>query len=251
MSDDVEQLVRRAIGMRRLQLNQWVFQRLGGQVRYGPLAGYRLIEESSWGNDKCAKLLGFYEQELLEAMVPALGPRKTLLDIGAADGYYALGLLHAGLACRSIAFELTEKGREVIEATARRLGLHERLSLHGGCTAASLIEVVRALDRRSLVVLCDVEGAEFEILSDEALATLSGASVFVEIHDQGPDGASRYADLQARAARWFRVREIRKAGRNPYHYAELQTLDDTDHWLVCSEGRDPDQKWLALTPIHG
>ena len=47
------------------------------------------------------------------------------------------------------------------------------------------------------------------------------------------------------------VTEIHKAGRNPYHYAELKDLDDTDHWLVCSEGRDPDQKWLALTPIHG
>jgi hypothetical protein len=251
MTEQIQQTIQRAIMMRRLQLNQWVFQQLEGVVRYGPLAGYRLLEESSWGNDKGAKLLGFYEQELLEVMVPALGPRKTLLDIGAADGYFALGFLHAGLAEKTIAFELTERGRNVIAATAQRLNLADRIAVHGCCTAADLIAAVAPLDKRSLVVLCDTEGAEFDILSDEALAALSGASVFVEVHDHGPGGAQHYAELKARAQRLFRVRELRKAGRNPYHYAELQPLDDTDHWLLCSEGRDPDAKWLALTPIHG
>ncbi|MBP6899845.1 MAG: hypothetical protein KBC73_07155 [Burkholderiaceae bacterium] len=251
MTQDVANLVQRAIAARRLQLNTLVYQRLGGVVRYGPLAGMRLIEASSWGNDKCAKLLGFYEQELMAAMVPAMGPETVFVDIGAADGFYAVGALKAGLAHRTIAFELTEAGRAVIADTAQALGVDEKIEILGACSEASLAEALTGLDRRHLVVLCDVEGAEFDILSDAVLASLAGAHVFIEIHDHSEQGPAQYAALRQRAARWFRTEEIRKAGRNPYHYAELRDLDDTDHWLVCSEGRDPDQKWLALRPIHG
>lgn len=251
MNNDLAVMLQRSIAMRRLQLNQAIYQRLNGVVRYGPLAGFGLIEESSWGNDKAAKLLGFYEQELMARMVPAMGPRTLFIDIGAADGFYAVGMLHAGLAQRCIAFELTEQGRAVIRATAERLGHAERIQIEGACDETSLLQALHGLDRRQMVMLCDAEGAEFDILSDAVLASLSGASLFIEIHDHSADGPARYQALKARAARWFCLTEIHKAGRNPYHYAELKDLDDTDHWLVCSEGRDPDQKWLALTPIHG
>ena len=251
MTQDLAQLVQSAIAMRRLQLNTLVFQRLQGVVRYGPLAGMKLIEASSWGNDKAAKLLGFYEHELMAAMLPAFGPGKVFVDIGAADGFYAVGALHVKLAHRTIAFELTEAGRAVIADTAASLGVQDRIEIHGACTEGSLAQALQGLDRQHLVLLCDVEGAEFEIFSDSVLALLAGAHVFIEIHDQSPEGPAAYAALKARAARWFRLEEISKAGRNPYHYRELHDLDDTDHWLVCSEGRAPDQRWLALRPIHG
>ncbi len=250
MTQDLAQLVQSAIAMRRLQLNTLLFQRLQGVVRYGPLAGMQLIEASSWGNDKAAKLLGFYEHELMAAMVPALGPDKVFIDIGAADGFYAVGALHAQLAHRTIAFELTDAGRSVIGDTAARLGVQDRIEIHGACTEGSLQQALHGLDRRQLVLLCDVEGAEFEIFSDAVLAMLAGSQVFIEIHDRTAEGPAQYAALKARAQRWFRLEEISKGGRNPYHYRELHDLDDTDHWLVCSEGRDPDQRWLALRPIH-
>lgn len=250
-NQDLPAIIRSAVAARRLQLNQMVYQRLGGVVRYGPLAGYRLIEQSSWGNDKAAKLLGFYELELVDQLKTALSPRKLFLDIGAADGYYAVGLVHAGLVQRCLAFELTPAGREVITTTAAGLGLESRVEVRGACDEPALLEALQGVDTRELVVLSDVEGAEFDIFTDRVLAALAGASVFIEIHDHSAEGPARYAELAARARRWFSLTEIRKGGRNPYHYQELQDLDDTDHWLVCSEGRDPDQKWLALRPIHG
>jgi hypothetical protein len=251
VADDMATLLTNAICLKRLQLNTLVFQQLGGVVKYGPLAGFTLIEDSSWGNDKCAKLLGFYEQELLAEMVPSLGADKVFVDIGAADGFYAVGFVNAGHASRCIAFEATEAGRAVIEETARRLDLLDRVDVRGFCTEASLREALAGLDMKDVVLLCDIEGAEFEILSDAVLSSLSGASLFVEIHDFIESGPALYLALKERAKRWFKVKEIKKAGRNPYHYAELDHLDDSEHWLVCSEGRAPDQKWLSLTPIHG
>ncbi len=251
MTDDMATLLTNAICLKRLQLNNLVFRQLGGVVKYGPLAGFTLIEDTSWGNDKCAKLLGFYEQELLAEMIPLLGPGKIFVDIGAADGFYAVGLPNAGLAQRCIAFEATENGRNVIEMTARNLNLLDRVDVRGICTEAALREALAGLDMKDVVMLCDIEGAEFEVMSEAVLRSLSGASVFIEIHDFDENGRDSYSMLKERARRWFRVKEIKKAGRNPYHYAELDHLDDTDHWLVCSEGRGPDQKWLSLTPIHG
>ena len=244
-------LLANAICLKRLQLNSSVFQQLGGVVKYGPLTGFALIEDTSWGNDKCAKLLGFYEQELLAEMVPLLGSGKVFIDIGAADGFYAVGFPKVGLTRRCIAFEATENGRDVIEKTARNLDLLDRVDVRGICTEASLREALVGLDIKDVVVLCDIEGAEFEIMSESVLSTLSGASIFIEIHDFIENGSDLYLQLKERARRWFKVKEIKKAGRNPYHYTELDHLDDTDHWLVCSEGREPNQKWLSLTPIHG
>jgi hypothetical protein len=184
-------------------------------------------------------------------MVPHLGPDKLFIDIGAADGFYALGVLHANLAQRTIAFEITNEGRSVISQTSAMLALSDRISIEGACTESNLKSTLKSLSvDQQLIVLCDVEGAEYEIFSDSVLSMLSKAHVFIEIHDYSEERKALYEALKVRAARWFRLEEIRKGGRNPYHYAELADLNDTDHWLVCSEGRDPDQKWLAMRPIH-
>lgn len=48
-------------------LARLLYNRLQGTVGYGPLKGFRLQEQQIWGQgDLGPKLLGLYEQEVLE-----------------------------------------------------------------------------------------------------------------------------------------------------------------------------------------
>jgi len=62
-------------------------------VRSGPFAGLRYPSEASVGSTLLPKLLGSYEQEL-HGVVEQLDHAKytAIVDIGCAEGYYAVGL---------------------------------------------------------------------------------------------------------------------------------------------------------------
>ena len=64
----------------------------GGRVFSGPFKGMQFIDES-FENAFIPKILGIYERELhpaVEAAI-ALTPR-LVVDIGTAEGYYAVGI---------------------------------------------------------------------------------------------------------------------------------------------------------------
>jgi hypothetical protein len=62
------------------------------KVLSGPFVGMRYLNEIVWGPIEC-RWLGTYEQEL----VPIIGKilkmnYSTIIDVGSAEGYYAIGL---------------------------------------------------------------------------------------------------------------------------------------------------------------
>ena len=86
-----------------------------GTVSQGLLKGLQLNRDTWWGkSDLGAQCLGLYEKEILD-LISSHGPFDTFLDIGAADGYYAVGLLHAKMAKRAICFEISPDGQRAIK----------------------------------------------------------------------------------------------------------------------------------------
>jgi len=51
-------------------------------------------------------ILGLYERQVLDELTMLCDGAKPLIDVGAADGYYAIGAVHSGLAPRAARFEL-------------------------------------------------------------------------------------------------------------------------------------------------
>ena len=92
----------------------------GDQVLHGPFVGLRYWRG---GDAAVAKLLGAYESEISPWFTHALAASPPLfLDLGAADGYYAVGVKVASPDTEVVAFE--------ISATARR-ELVELATLNG------------------------------------------------------------------------------------------------------------------------
>ncbi len=64
---------------------------------------------------------------------------------------------------------------------AKANGVHERIQMYGACDAEFLRRILNANGRT--LVICDVDGAEIEILDLKAVPLLSKVDILVETHD--------------------------------------------------------------------
>ena len=239
------------VDRRRVLLSRWLFREFNGIVRYGPMAGLQLRDDLYWANgDAAPMLLGIYEQEVLDALRLASSTHHIVVNLGAADGYYGVGLVKSGLFREAYCFELTAAGRGAIAALAAANHLESRVHVFGAANAdfpALLKEENLTLD--DAVVLCDIEGAEFDTFTDTTLAALRRSIIIIEIHDfLREDGAGQLLALKDRARAVFSVSEFRMGARDLSVFPECRKLNDSDRWLLASEGRGELMTWLRLDP---
>lgn len=234
-------------------LGDQIYERFGGVVQEGALKGFRLSENPKWSAaDRGTMILGLYEHRVLAKLVEFGGSNKTLIDIGAADGYFGVGCVAVGIYAQSICFELDAAMRGALQLTAKRNGVSDRLFISGAATQQSVCaEFERSgLDPAECVILCDIEGGEFDLLGDDILAKLSQASFVIELHDKAVENGDTKLDaLIERAGKFFRTAIFDGGSRNPYDIPILRDFRDDDRWLLCSEGRNIYQTWLVLRPL--
>ena len=123
---------RRIVGLYRRRLSRTIFRNFGGIVRYGPFAGMRWLDNPKWGrSEQGVMMLGLYEQEVLANLTGAPDRFRVFVDVGAADGYYAIGLLRNGKVDLSIAFEAIPECREAIKLLAATNGVLDKIKVLG------------------------------------------------------------------------------------------------------------------------
>jgi hypothetical protein len=208
----------------------------GDVVVRGPFAGMRYPADRV---SSVAKRLGAYESELHPWLAEALAARPArFVDVGAADGFYAVGFARAGIPVE--AFELAPTARRETEALAELNGV--ALTLHGKATSATLART--ALDRALL--LCDCEGAEVDILTPDVVARLRTATVIVEVHDWLRPGTEH--TLLERFAATHAPERLVPTARDPSAYPELEGLSTDERVRAVDEGRGGLTPWLRLRP---
>jgi hypothetical protein len=93
----------------------------------------------------------------------------------------------------------------------------------------------------------DIEGGEYELLNAKSLKALVGACFIIELHeftDEHRVSSSNLVQLAIQIG--YSVSWINATGRNPYGITVLEDFSDHDRWLVCSEGRPNEMRWLVL-----
>ena len=225
---------------------QQTFARLGSPstVLAGPFAGLRYLSEAA-GSQLPPKVLGTYERELhptLEAMV-ARDP-DVVVDVGAAEGYYAVGLARRLPAARVIAYDTDRYARHLLGRMIALNDVAARVEPRGFCTAAELESVLSTAARPAVV--SDCEGFEDQLLVPASTPSLRRADVLVEVHDGMCPGVSdrlRERFSATHAATFIPV-EPRTAGDcvvpTPLSPAELTAALDEHRWGTPG--------WLYFTP---
>ena len=173
--------------------------------------------------------------------------QDLLVDIGSADGYFAVGAMRANLFGSCICFERSEKGRAVLSENAKANKVADRLSILDAATPASLRSAIPS--GRSGVILCDIEGAEFSVLDEDVLRHFAQMHVIIELHDfLIEDGPAQRDALVQRAEQVFTVEYLKRTAPPIYDFPELKAFDDNHRLLAFSEGRDTETDWLVLNP---
>lgn len=234
----------------KLRLSKAVADFHKNTVAYGPFKGLRFIEDAHWGHsDRGTMILGLYEQEMLRELTSLSRDYRVFIDLGAADGYYGIGVLVNQLFDKSYCFEISEKGREVIQRNAALNGVSDRVVIKGEATRHFADEIPDN-ELGQAVLFVDIEGAEFDLLDRGVFNSFRDSVIFVELHDWFyGDGDTRLKRLVEASADSHTVRYFKTGSRDLSGYPELQRWNDLDRWLLCSEGRAQLMTWARFDPL--
>ncbi len=250
MTNILDTLSKPLLKLRRKRLSNRIFADAGGVVQLGVFAGLKLDGNSNVSRSCLGqKVLGIYEAAVFEE-IERRGPFGDAVCVGAADGFYALGLVKSGLAKRSICFEITADGREAIVRNAVENGVSDKIVVLGKADE-TFSQRLKAnnFNAGNALVICDIEGAEFPVLSSDVLSVLDGAVLIVELHDKiMKDAASLRSALIDRIPVSYEKKVVREKPVDWRGIAALENLSDNDRGLAASEGRKVIGEWLIAAP---
>jgi hypothetical protein len=204
-------------------------ERNGNAVRRGPFAGMIYPRETALKKHSIPVLAGTYEQEL-HPCLEKIAQRKydLVLDIGSAEGYYAVGLARL-LRTRVLAFDPEPTERAYCEEAARQNDVADFVELRELFRPA---DVHRYRGQRVLCV-CDCEGFEEQIFTPQTIGDTVRWDLLIELHGTAMDSLP--------ALQWPQnVVKIPTAPRTG-QYPELDGLGETKKLLSEMRSR---QAWL-------
>jgi len=218
------------------------------RVAHGPFQGMRYPHAESANSPLFPKLLGSYEKELEQILETICnGGYTEIVDIGCAEGYYAVGLAMRIPSATVYAFDTDERAKAMCEELAELNHVRERLVIRSFCDVEALKSI--PFSGRGLI-LSDCEGYEKRLFTPEAAPFLRRHDLLIEIHD--------LADIEISSG----VREIFKdthtitaiqsiddiTKAHTYSYEELRGYDLASRKILLAEERAAIQEWFYMTP---
>lgn len=217
-----------------------LLERSGTRVLGGPFAGMDYPVRASEGA-RAARLIGCYEASLSPVIETIITRGYDLvIDVGCAEGYYAVGLARRMPQARVLARDDNPRAQVLCRALAEANGVADRIEIGGRLDHAGF-DLCR--DHRA-VVICDIEGAEEDLLDPARAPGLLCADILVECHDGMRAGLS-----DRLAARFAATHSVQRIGRrlDPDALPDwMEELGDLDRLLALWEWRAGPTPWLWM-----
>ena len=144
---------------------------------------------------------------------------------------------------------MTQKGRHAVACNAELNHLTEKVEIRGIVDDRILSHLAEIdVSPKQTLILCDIEGAEFNVLNTKVLNDLRGAKIIVELHDRVMEGGVSLRNaLIERLPDGARYRILRSGESLSYKGIEdLDRLSDNDRALVLSDGRKVFGEWMVI-----
>ena len=215
----------------------------GLQVIYGPFAGMKYPSLESYGSKLMPKLIGTYENEL-HHIIDDLHKRKEyniIFDIGAAEGYYAVGLAKTFPRSKVMAFETSDKARKLIKAMAAVNDVSSSIQIEGECRVESFKNY---LDEKNGLIICDCEGLELELLDPAKIPNLINYDIIVELHDYSSGGYTVTEIMKSRFEKSHTFNFINIRRNKPIEH--LKNFEKDQILKVADENRAYSIGWAFL-----
>lgn len=224
-----------------LEVSSRVVEHCGTTVFRGPFSGLRFPTRVLLNIPCAQRLIGSYEKEL-HPIFWDLNPHagyEMVVDIGCAEGYYAVGLallLHLPV----FAFDVDAEERRRCRETAELNGVGSLLQIGAYCDRPALR---RLANGKRCFVVSDCEGYEMELFDREAASNLRRSDVLIEIHETQQNGV--YNSICNAFMTTHSIQTYEAVARNLDEYSELDFLG-VDKPKAIEEWRDTRQKWVFL-----
>jgi hypothetical protein len=245
-TDSLNQSLRLLCKWRSVLIQNTLLGKEGTIVNQGALKGLNFISNSAEGCH-VAKLLGTYEQPLQPFVESAIKKQyQVVLNIGCAEGYYAVGMSLRMPNTRVLAFDIDTNARESCIALAQKNGVSGRLIVGGRFNPEDFL----AYSDDHVLVMCDIEGAERELLDVANFPALKRMDIIVESHECLIPGITQ--TLIDRFKDSHRITVVQDDGQRlldspPAWFYQLAHLDQL---LATWEWRSGPTPWLVMSANH-
>lgn len=151
------------------------------QVKSGPFEGLCYPGLESAGSMLSPKLLGSYETEIAGYFSPVYLEQFTdFVDVGCAEGYYAVGCLRLSSTLNVVCFDTDKEARQLCLGMAEANGVDDRIEVRSACRESDLLQ----LGGKRALIVCDCEGFEMELFSNQVVDSLASSDAIIEVHEQ-------------------------------------------------------------------
>jgi hypothetical protein len=215
-------------------------------VLAGPFRGVRI---PAWQHRSYSELLGVYEHDIAPTVEDVIARKpRTIINVGSAYGYYALGFASRLPEVRIIGYEMDITRVKLVTKFAALNGVADRIALRRECTTATLAADLEQ-DARAFVLM-DIERGEAAVLDSSLVPMLKRAELLIKLHEMFVPGVT--AMLQKRFAATHYQSVIRETAV-PLDKLDLAAfglgdLDRSKLAEILDDLRGQEMAWLHLTP---
>ena len=241
----LELRIDKVVEKKRIALSNKVSKIFNNTVQEGPFKGMIISEDQFWGpGDKASKILGLYEKEIQNLLnhIQEKNNFPTFIDIGGADGFFAVGSVKNNLFKNCEVFEISKRGRQSIEESAIKNNVADLISIKSEANEKTLSSIENI---NNSVILCDIEGGEYDLFSENLIKNMHPSNVIIEIH-KNPDISLK--EFEDKFKNLFSINKITQGPRSLKGFGELKNFNDNNRSLLTSEGRSYIQEWWHLSP---
>lgn len=219
-------------------------------VKNGVFKDMRYPEMKAIGSSLLPKILGSYEREIQPLIERICGKAyDVVIDIGCAEGYYAVGLARRITEAMVYAFDTSAEALRLCREMARVNLVADRVVTGLDCD----LEVLRSLPLMGrTLIISDCEGYEKYLFTKDSIPFFQYHDLLIEAHDfldiqissQIRTLFATTHDLECLES----IDDIQKALR--YDYPELKALDLATRKEILAERRPAIMEWFYLQSRH-
>lgn len=236
---------RRLALQRKKQISQEIGERYDFTVQNGIFKGIKLVDSGAWSDgDLATKILGLYEHQVLKEIELIKNQKfNKVVNIGASEGYYAIGLSKVFSPCKVYTYDIDESATSILA----------KLAIINHCDIASLSEFSFdnasqhiSLQEDDLVLfVLDCEGCEGGVVHMEA-SLVQKSYFIIELHEMFSKGITdRIYNFLIKT---HNIKLIPEAPLNPQGISEMQSYKPFERALALDEFRQAGMNWLIATP---
>ena len=219
------------------QATQEMIEDYGLTVLHGPFRGMQYPKSSLMHRDGIPILFGAYEMELHPVIEEVASKRyECILNIGSAEGYYAVGLA-LRTKTKVFAFDCEPRERFYLRRMALLNSVSDLIQARSWCDSTVLSRLV---ERRRCLVVSDCEGYELDLFDEKSVTTLRDSDLIIELHEGFPGTNVRNTLLE----RFQASHQSRVITFDPDNFGSSSVPEKWQKF--AREWRHPRQEWVFL-----